>query len=636
MLEKVATELGFFRKYHRDIESSLDEGQWKKFEGLKSNEERFNFILKLKSKFELPLSQVECDKDFDLAIKLKKLVNIDALGSSSELAVIIANRSAALYHLQDYESTIADIEVALNLGYPLELRYKAIDRKARCLLAKKHLKDALLAFRETLTALDSAKLNIERKKKWELDVQIMLGMLGKNPNLSNAPPPPIIDQKPMLSVDSSSYKSASSAIRIDKSPKMGRFAVASRNVKVGETLVFEPAYCSVLLAEHCKTHCFQCFKRVKTPLPCPCCSVVMFCGIKCQKTALTTHHKIECSILQSLWSSGASITCLMALRIISQSTLEHFLSLKPQLGQVPQVHQSGDYLDVYNLVTHEANRKSDDLFHRANMAHFLFKCLKLSGYFGNQTSNPGEDPTPSELFIGGLLLHHLQLLQFNAHEISELVLDKDADLETGQSIFLGGGLYPTLALFNHSCDPGVTRYFLGTSVVVQAVKNIQSGDMIAENYGPIFTQMTKNERQSTLKSQYWFSCNCVPCEEDWPLFNDMDPTILRFKCFAEGSVVCQNVIQVSVNTMEFLVQCPACKQHTNILKGLKALQDTDSLFKTAKNLLAKKDVLNALKTFCDLLTRLDETLAPPFRDYHLCQQGIRRCMLYLGNHFQKG
>jgi endonuclease/exonuclease/phosphatase (EEP) superfamily protein YafD len=58
-------------------------------------------------------------------------------------------------------------------------------RKARCLLATKQLKDALEAFRCALTALDLAKLPVERKRKWQMDVQIMLTILAKNKVLAN-------------------------------------------------------------------------------------------------------------------------------------------------------------------------------------------------------------------------------------------------------------------------------------------------------------------------------------------------------------------------------------------------------------------------------------------------------------------
>lgn len=61
-----------------------------------------------------------------------------------------------------------------------------------------------------------------------------------------------------------------------------------------------------------------------------------------------------------------------------------------------------------------------------------------------------------EIYVGSLLLRNLQILQFNAHEISELEMH-DGKLDNSKSNFIGGGLYPTLSLFNHSCDPGIVR-----------------------------------------------------------------------------------------------------------------------------------------------------------------------------------
>jgi hypothetical protein len=119
------------------------------------------------------------------------------------------------------------------------------------------------------------------------------------------------------------------------------------------------------------------------------------------------------------------------------------------------------------------------------------------------------------------------------------------------------------------------RYFQGTSVIACAIKNIHCGEMIAENYGQIFTQTSRAERQATLKSQYKFDCLCVPCNEDWPMFNNMSQGIMRFQCTGtEGSEVrkCKNVIIVPTDTADFMIQCPVCKQYTNILRGLKVLQ----------------------------------------------------------------
>lgn len=68
------------------------------------------------------------------------------------------------------------------------------------------------------------------------------------------------------------------------------------------------------------------------------------------------------------------------------------------------------------------------------------------------------------LFIGNLILHHLLLLQFNAFEVSEL---RQQDHNDQRTVFIGGSVYPTLALLNHSCDPCVVRYVYIIAVNVE-------------------------------------------------------------------------------------------------------------------------------------------------------------------------
>ena len=42
-------------------------------------------------------------------------------------------------------------------------------------------------------------------------------------------------------------------------------------------------------------------------------------------------------------------------------------------------------------------------------------------------------------------------------------------------------------------------------------------------------------------------------------------------------------------------------------------------------------IKKALEEFLKIMNLLDEYLAPPYKDYHLCQQAIRTCFLLMGN-----
>jgi hypothetical protein len=61
------------------------------------------------------------------------------------------------------------------------------------------------------------------------------------------------------------------------------------------------------------------------------------------------------------------------------------------------------------------------------------------------------------LFIGSLLLRHLQLLQFNAHEIFETRMETPNKFRGSKTVYVGVGIYPTVAMFNHDCHPALAR-----------------------------------------------------------------------------------------------------------------------------------------------------------------------------------
>lgn len=134
----------------------------------------------------------------------------------------------------------------------------------------------------------------------------------------------------------------------------------------------------------------------------------------------------------------------------------------------------------------------------------------------SRTANPNSQ---SEYEIGEILIGLLQVLQFNAHEIYETKAFESQSSVVGGNrlLYVGAALYHSAAYFNHSCYPDVVRHFVGTTIVLSAVRPIQPNEMIAENYGPIFTKQPLQLRQKNLQSRYWFKCACVCCKEDWPI-----------------------------------------------------------------------------------------------------------------------
>jgi len=182
-----------------------------------------------------------------------------------ELSVILANRSATLYHLERHEYALEDIEEASQLGYPKDLFYKLEERRARCLLGLKRHDEAIEAFRRALQALDDAKIPLERRRKFEADIRVMLAVMDKGKRLNEAATTknlPRVRSKQRSKERSEDrfipekkrnplYPACSRAVEIkDDGGDIGRHAVATREIAPGEIVIVERPHCAFLLAEN--------------------------------------------------------------------------------------------------------------------------------------------------------------------------------------------------------------------------------------------------------------------------------------------------------------------------------------------------------------------------------------------------
>jgi len=154
---------------------------------------------------------------------------------------------------------------------------------------------------------------------------------------------------------------------------------------------------------------------------------------------------------------------------MSSNVLTIFLStkllpkLKLQSDELIKFDSDGKYdckayENIYNLGALEMERSTEDYLERTIMAVFLIKCLRLTGYFNiNLFQNP--EATEIELQVAALLLRNLQVVQFNAHEITEFIMETPNAFKTSKTHSLGLAIYSTASYLNHSCAPDITRYF---------------------------------------------------------------------------------------------------------------------------------------------------------------------------------
>ena len=66
------------------------------------------------------------------------------------MALAFANRSALYFRQKKFQSSLSDTRLALKCGYPKHLKYKVLQRQAKCLYELGHFKDAKHSYRHKI------------------------------------------------------------------------------------------------------------------------------------------------------------------------------------------------------------------------------------------------------------------------------------------------------------------------------------------------------------------------------------------------------------------------------------------------------------------------------------------------------
>lgn len=220
-----------------------------------------------------------------------------------------------------------------------------------------------------------------------------------------------------------------------------------------------------------------------------------------------------------------------------------------------EIYSTHDYRTVLNLETNCAKMEPNVNLVRALEAIFLAKCLTF-------VLNKMDVICLKETFVSlaVAMLHSLQAINCNAYEIVENVYDKRTHV--WEPRFVGGAIYPSVSLVNHSCYPNVVRHTYPSGiVVVRTLRFIGKGTEILDCYGPQWISEGRISRREYLWKKYCFLCTCEACTQNWqyPLSETMN-----IKCRA-----CSEIIGTINERKEHSVagkQCRSCGEKIDVKK----------------------------------------------------------------------
>lgn len=273
------------------------------------------------------------DEDYMGAIVLYSKGVSHSRPNTEDISLCYANRSAALFHLGQYETCLQDIIRAQTHGYPERLKPKMMLRKAECLVTLGRLQEASqtisdlesnLAAKPTLAA---SQFKIIQKTLCRLKMKVQ-----EKENLTETSPaaPTKAFENMDLREKNEHISSATSSVNLCSDPLKGRYLIATKDILPGELLVREDAFVSVLnpgempplhygldskwdtRVTNGDLYCHRCLKRALATVPCDGCSYAKYCSQECMQQAWDLYHSIECSLGGLLLTLG--VFCHIALR----------------------------------------------------------------------------------------------------------------------------------------------------------------------------------------------------------------------------------------------------------------------------------------------------------------------------------
>ena len=184
------------------------------------------------------------------------------------MALSLGNRSACLFQSGDYELAIADINFALSVGYPEDIKYKLYDRLGRCHMKNSNPIKAKPSFL-IATQLLSKCNDLDEKKKSQLKnsfesliKECENAINSKDKILNGTQNKKTLDIQ--IKVDdmirSKEFPALANKLEVKQDNIVGRHVIAKDSLKLGETVLTESPYAAVLYPENNGKNCHNCFK----------------------------------------------------------------------------------------------------------------------------------------------------------------------------------------------------------------------------------------------------------------------------------------------------------------------------------------------------------------------------------------
>ncbi|XP_060875158.1 SET and MYND domain-containing protein 4-like [Metopolophium dirhodum] len=442
-------------------------------------------------------------------------------------ALALANRSAAYFHLGLYKLSLKDARWAMEFNYPSRLAYKLYERAGNAERMLGLVERAMQSYAVCLTRLDEVDMSEEKKSKFREAIEKAATeckeVFTEHKKTMKVPR---ADEQ-LVGGRNENIPALSAFVELRMSKNMGRGVYATRDINPGDVVAIDEPYICGPISDHTDVCYYSgCLKLDFALIPCPKCLLVYYCNKDCMNKANIDGHYLECPIMNFIKSTpGITRMNELAMKWFLKDYLKMGLKkyclivdnfskskIDPQTRGFDETGQykSDNFLTAYSLDSSENKISIDVLFFFNCIAVDMLHCLILSGF---------KIPECYIGSVGASLVRILIILDLNCRKLNINAPTISFQGKHQLTLTIALTLYPTISLFNHSCDPNIKRSGeLSDRIrVMKAIQPIPKGSQLCGTYGIIFRGHTKELRQDICNKLFYFKCHCQPCIKNWPI-----------------------------------------------------------------------------------------------------------------------
>lgn len=376
---------------------------------------------------------------------------------SEHISLAYANRSACFIRMKMYRECLIDIDLAKRFGFPTEKMRKLDERKAEC-----------------LRYIDGVEeTNSRIKMNYEPD--------DKFPCMANV-------------------------LKLERNADGTHSVIAKEDIDVGKTIAVDKAFSSSIYMCF-GWRCNICLKSIANLVPCPKCTVAMFCYGSCETNPI---HKYECG-LTFMGKSQTDGLMMNLARIIFK--LIHIFS--SSADELMNFVESVINIDRNDLPSGLINDKSKyGAFLKLPFLWKLFETEYFMAVIHSVYKKLLDIPKVADMFktlnhrrfLMHLITQHALITDHNSIRIRYLGIsfnNEDNIMCSHQGLITG--------YFGHSCAPNVFWGDCDGHHVYITIRPVKKGDPLHTFYFDILME-PKLKRQQKLYSEKEILCKCKRCE----------------------------------------------------------------------------------------------------------------------------